>query len=407
MYKKYKTACKGTIFFADIQIFLYLCAKIVKYTPVKVGILGTTWPYRGGLAAFNERLARQIVADGNEVEIFTFTLQYPDSLFPGKTQYSDAPKPEDLPIRRTMNSIGPLSWIRTARAIKNAKIDLLIIKFWIPLMAPCLGSIARIARRNGKTRVVSILDNVLPHEKRPMDKLLVRYFVGSIDCFVAMSDSVLSDLRLFDRHKPAVLCPHPLYDHFGERIPKEQARTKLNIPQDKTILLFFGFIRDYKGLDLLMQAYADPRIDKEQVRLVVAGEFYNNSAKYFELEEQLRLRGTIDWHTDFIPDSEVATYFSAADLIVQPYKSATQSGVTQIAYHFEKPMLVTRVGGLAEIVPDGKVGYVTDVDAREVADALVDFCHRTDKDCFRSGIQEEKQKYAWSRMTAVITNTQP
>lgn len=369
---------------------------------MKIVILGTAYPYRGGLAAFNERLAREFAVEGHEVEIVTFSLQYPDFLFPGKTQYSTDPAPADLRIRRGMNSVNPFSWFRIGRMISRMQPDLLVIKFWIPLMAPCLGTIARMVRRNGKTKVVSILDNVLPHEKRPLDRLLVRYFVGSVDRFVAMSDSVLNDLRLFTRTKPAALCPHPLYDHFGERIASDQAKAKLGIAADKTVLLFFGFIRDYKGLDWLLKAYADPRIDKDKVRLVVAGEFYNNSQTYFDLEQQLHLKGLIDWHTDFIPDSEVARYFSAADLVVQPYKSATQSGVTQIAYHFEKPMLVTRVGGLAEIVPDGKAGYVTEPNAEAVADALADFCNGTAPQRFEQGIKEEKQKYAWSRMTAAV-----
>lgn len=370
---------------------------------MKIIILGTAYPYRGGLSAFNERLARQFQNEGHDVEIVTFTLQYPDFLFPGKTQYSDEPAPQDLKITRAMNSVNPFSWIKVGRMIRKAQPDLLIIKFWIPLMAPCLGTIARIAKRNGKTRVVSVLDNVIPHEKRPLDKLLVRYFINSIDRFVAMSDSVLNDLRLFTTDKPAQLSPHPLYDNFGTLQDKTQARNKLNLATDKTTLLFFGFIRDYKGLDLLMQAFADKRIDKSKVQLIVAGEFYNNSEKYTQLEKELHMEGLIEWRTNFIPDTEVATYFSAADLIVQPYKSATQSGVTQIAYHFNKPMLVTNVGGLAEIVPNGKVGYVTDVDAKAIADALVDFCNKDNPDCFAKGIEEEKKKYDWSRMTAAIT----
>ena len=377
---------------------------------MRVGILGTTWPYRGGLAAFNERLARQVIADGNEVEIFTFTLQYPDFLFPGKTQYSDAPQPEDLKISRTMNSIGPLSWLKTARAIQKAKIELLVIKFWIPLMAPCLGTIARLARRKG-IKVVSILDNVIPHEPKPWDKWLIRYFVRSVDRFIAMSESVKEDCLRFlpAKRKDCVkLSPHPLYDNFGEAVPAVEARKILGLPQDKTILLFFGFIRDYKGLDLLMKAYAKI-VKSTDFLLVVAGEFYNNGQQYKDLEKELGLEGQIAWHTDFIPDEKVRLYFSAADLIVQPYKSATQSGVTQIAYHFEKPMLVTNVGGLAEIVPDGKVGYVCEVDEASVAEAIGRFASMEKEkreEMFRENIQKEKQKYAWSRMTkAIYDNT--
>ena len=363
------------------------------------------------MAAFNERLARQFAAEGHEVEIFTFTMQYPDFLFPGKTQYSDAPKPEDLSITRTMNSINPFTWLRTARMIRKAQIDILVVKFWIPLMAPCLGTIARLCKRRG-IRVVSILDNVIPHEPHFWDKWLIRYFIGSVDRFVAMSESVREDCRKFlpaNRHEAVSFNPHPLYDNFGEAVEKAAARKALDLPQDKTILLFFGFIRDYKGLDLLMRAYAKAKGErlkrKGELLLVVAGEFYNNGEQYKTLEQELGLEGTIVWRTDFIPDDKVRYYFSAADLIVQPYKSATQSGVTQIAYHFEKPMLVTNVGGLAEIVPDGKVGYVCEVDETSVASAIERFAKMDSKEreeVFRKNIQAEKKKYAWSRMTAQL-----
>ena len=374
---------------------------------MRIVILGTAWPYRGGLSAFNERLARQFMAEGHEVEILTFTMQYPAFLFPGKTQYSDDPAPEGLRIRRVLNSVSPLSWWRTGRLVRSMKADLLVIKFWIPLMAPCLGTVARMARRGG-TRVVSVLDNVIPHEPHFWDTVFVRYFVRSIDRFVAMSDSVLRDCGRFDRKAPKVLCPHPLYDNFGEPLPRQEACRLLGLDESFTYLLFFGFIRDYKGLDLLMRAYSDPRLAaNEKLRLIVAGEFYNNGGQYAVLERQLGETGRIIWHTDFIPDDRVRLYFSAADLIVQPYKTATQSGVTQIAYHFCKPMLVTRVGGLAEIVPHGKVGYVCEVDPQSVADAVVDFADHIGDEAWHAALQRnietEKQKYAWSRMTAAIT----
>lgn len=372
---------------------------------MRIGIAGTAWPYRGGLAAFNERLARQFIAEGHEVKIFTFSMQYPDFLFPGKTQYSDAPRPEDLSICRTINSVNPFSWFKTARAIRKAGIEVLVIKFWIPLMAPCLGTIARLARRKG-IRVVSILDNVIPHEPHFWDKWLIRYFIRSVDSFIAMSESVREDCLKFlpaSRQDAVTLSPHPLYDNFGEAVTKIDARSFLGLPQDKTILLFFGFIRDYKGLDLLMKAYK--KAYTKDLLLVVAGEFYNNAQQYSELEKELGLEGTIEWRTDFIPDDKVRYYFSAADLIVQPYKTATQSGVTQIAYHFERPMLVTRVGGLAEIVPNGKVGYVCEVNEDEIAEAIRSFAAMDTKQrdaSFRKNIQNEKQKYAWSAMTAKI-----
>ena len=369
---------------------------------MKIAILGTAWPYRGGLAVYNERLARQFSAEGDDVTIYTFTLQYPSFLFPGKTQYSSEPAPKDLTIIRSLNSINPFNWLKTGRAIRKLAPDILIIKFWLPFMAPCLGKVARMARRNGKTRVVSILDNIIPHEHRPGDRLFGRYFTRSVDGFVAMSDSVLEDLSQFDTAKPRVFCRHPLYDNFGAKTSREESLKFLGLDPGQRYMLFFGLIRDYKGLDLLLRAYADSRFREMDVKLIVAGEFYSGSEKYFELEKELGLEGMVVWKSDFVPDSEVRYYFGAADIIVQPYKSATQSGVTQIAYHFEKPMLVTDVGGLAEIVPDGKVGYVVQPNENKIADALVDFFEKNRQDQFNDGILAEKKQYAWSNMTRSV-----
>jgi len=370
--------------------------------PAKIIIIGTAYPYRGGLSAFNERLAKEYVMQGHDVEIYTFTLQYPSFLFPGKTQYSDEPAPEGLKIVRKINSINPLNWLKVGREIRKKQPDLVIVKYWLPFMAPCFGTILRQIRKNGKTRIISILDNIIPHEKRIGDKQFTQYFVNAVDGFVAMSQSVLNDVNTFDRLKPKAFSPHPLYDNFGEKVFRKEAIKKLNLDENQQYMLFFGFIRDYKGLDLLLKAYADSRFRKLNVTLIVAGEFYNNSEKYFTLEEELGLKGEVIWRNDFIPDSEVKYYFSVADIIVQPYKSATQSGVTQIAYHFEKPMLVTNVGGLAEIVPHGKVGYTVHPNEKEITDALCDFYENERFNNFTANIILEKEKYSWSKMIYTI-----
>ena len=369
---------------------------------MKIVLLGTAWPYRGGLAVYNERLARQFMAEGDDVTIHTFTLQYPSFLFPGKTQYSSEPAPTDLKIIRSLNSVNPLNWIRTGRAVRKLAPDILVIKFWLPFMAPCLGTVARRARKNGHTRVVSILDNIIPHEHRPGDRLFGKYFTRSVDGFIAMSDSVLEDLGQFDTVKPRIFCRHPLYDNFGAKVSRQESLKFLGLDDSRRYMLFFGLIRDYKGLDLLLKAYADSRFRKMNVRLIVAGEFYSGSDKYFEMEKELGLEGMVVWKSDFVPDSEVRYCFGAADIIVQPYKSATQSGVTQIAYHFEKPMLVTDVGGLAETVPDGKVGYVVKPEPDRIAEALVDFFENNRQEQFTEGILAEKRQYAWSNMTRSI-----
>lgn len=375
---------------------------------MKIVILGPAYPYRGGIALFDDRLTAELQTMGHEVEEWTFTLQYPGFLFPGTTQFSEDPAPEGITTVRKMNSINPLNWIKVGRQLRKMKPDLIVVAFWLPFMAPCQGTIARIARRNRHTRVTGLVHNMIPHEHRPGDKLFARYFANSVDGYVAMSDAVLADIDRFDTTHPRVFCRHPLYDNFGQPVTREESLKFLGLDSQYRYMLFFGLIRDYKGLDVLLQAYADPRLRQENVRLIVAGEFYSGSEKYFEMEKQLGLEGLIVWKSDFVPNSEVRYCFGAADLIVQPYKSATQSGVAQIAYHFEKPMLVTNVGGLAEIVPDGVAGYVVEPDVTQIADRLVDFFGNDRKGQFTEGLRQEKKKYSWTNMArSVVKASEP
>ncbi len=365
---------------------------------MKVIILGSAHPLRGGLASYNERLAREFIRQGHSVQIYTFSLQYPGFLFPGTSQYSDAPAPDDLYIHVKVNSVNPLNWLKVGKEIAALNADLMIVKFWLPFMGPCLGTIARRVKKNGKTKVISIIDNIIPHEKRIGDFALAKYFVSSVDGFIAMSDSVLEDLKKFDTQKPKLFSPHPLFDNFGEAVNKADAYEKLGLEINNEYLLFFGFIRDYKGLDLLLHAMADERVRALNVRLIVAGEFYTDAKPYWDLITQLNIADKLVLKTDFIPDNEVKYYFCAADMVVQPYKHATQSGVTQICYHFDRPMLVTNVGGLPEIVPHGKVGYVVEPEPKAIADALVDFYKDHREFVMRDNIKLEKKKYAWSEM---------
>jgi glycosyltransferase involved in cell wall biosynthesis len=370
--------------------------------PKKIVIIGSAHPLRGGLASFNERLARAFREEGAEVTIFTFSLQYPNFLFPGKSQYSSEPPPADLDIHVAINSVNPFNWLKYGLKIKKMRPDLVIMKFWIPFMGPCLGSLARLIRANRHTKVVTIIDNIIPHEKRPGDRMLAQYFSNSIDAFVAMSRSVLEEINLFDKIKPRVFCPHPLYDNFGLPTSKGEALKALSLQPEFNYILFFGFIRDYKGLDILLDAMADPLISQSNIKLIVAGEFYTNAKPYLDQITALGIAEKVILHTDFIPDSEVYQYFCATDLVVQPYKSATQSGVTQIAYHFEKPMVITNVGGLGEFVPDGKAGFVVDTNAHAVAKAIHQFYEEKLETYMIAQVRELKKQYAWSGMTDAI-----
>jgi len=364
----------------------------------KIVIIGSAHPLRGGLAAYNERLAKAFQQAGYDTVIYTFSLQYPSFLFPGKTQYSSDPPSADLTINVSINSINPFNWLRYGKRIKRLNPDLVIIKYWTPFMAPCLGTMARIIRKNKVSRIISIIDNIIPHEKHPGDRLLSNYWVKSVDGFIAMSKSVLADLNTFDHKKPKMYSPHPLYDNFGESVTKSEAKHRLNLNPDTAYMLFFGFIRDYKGLDLLIKAFADERILKLNIKLIVAGEFYTDATPYFKLISDLKLNDRIIMDNNFIPDTNVVNYFCASDLVVQPYKHATQSGVTQIAYHFNKPMITTNVGGLSEMVPDGVVGYVTEPDVQQVADAIYKFYNEKKESEFSTNMNTEKQKFSWNNM---------
>lgn len=370
---------------------------------MRVIILGTAHPYRGGLAAFNERLAGQFANEGHDVEMYTFTLQYPAFLFPGKTQYTDAPAPDGMRIKRRINSCNPINWKCAGREIRKKRPDIVVFAYWMSFMAPCFGTLAREIKKDAGIRCIGLIHNMIPHEPNILDKFLPGYFVKAMDGFVSLSESVVRDIEQFDSdRKPKGWAPHPIYDHYGALLDKSDARQQLGLRKDGRYVLFFGFIRDYKGLDLLLDAFGDMRMQDQDIKLLVAGEFYGDPKPYLDRIRSLDISDRVVLHNDYIPDSQVNLFFSACDLVAQPYKSATQSGVTQVAFHFEKPMLVTRVGGLPEIVPDGKVGYVVDPDTQQIADALVRFYSENREQEFIEGVRDEKRKYAWSNMTRAI-----
>lgn len=370
---------------------------------MKIAILGSAHPLRGGLAAFNERLAQQLQQQGHEVVIYSFSLQYPSFLFPGKTQFTDEPAPAALNIRTAVNSVNPLNWLKVGGEMNRELFDLIIVKYWLPFMGPAFGTILRKAKKNKHTRVLCIVDNIIPHEKRPGDEKFTRYFINAVDAFVTMSKDVLKDVRTFT-DKPAFFTPHPIYDSYNEPVSKQEACAKLNLDSEKKYILFFGFIREYKGLDWLLEAMADERIRNSGIELIAAGEYYDKTveANNNAIVEKHKLHDIVHLKTDFIPNSEVRYYFSAADLVVQPYKHATQSGITQIAYHFGKPMVVTNVGGLAEVVPDGKVGFVAEPDPISIADAILKFYQPGSIPDLHEHILAEKRKYSWETFTDVM-----
>jgi len=372
---------------------------VVANSKKNIVIIGPAHPLRGGLASFDERLARAFKEAGHHAIIYSFSLQYPNFLFPGTTQYSNEPAPADISIESVINSVNPLNWVSVGKSLRNLKPDLIVVRYWIPFMGPALGTILRRAKKNKYSKVVCIADNITPHEKRVGDIAFTKYFIKPVDAFVTMSEKVMKDLRVLEPLKPAVQVVHPLYDNFGEIVNKEDARKRLGIEPNCRLMLFFGFIRKYKGLDMLFEAIhllkKYPHLD--DVKLLVAGEFYDDEKPYKELIEKLGIGNKLMLHTSFIPNSEVRYFLSAADLVVQPYRNATQSGVTPLAYHFEVPMLVTRVGGLPSLVPDGKAGLVADPNAEDLAVKIESF-FKLGKAHFVPYLKEEKKKYSWQEL---------
>ncbi len=372
----------------------------------KIIIVGSAHPLRGGgLSTFNQRLAKEFNDRGDNCSIYSFSLQYPSFLFPGKTQYSDEPAPENLRIFSVINSVNPLNWIRVGNSIRKERPDIVVVRYWLPFMAPALGTILRRIKKNKHTRIICIADNIIPHEHRPGDKAFTKFFLKRCDAFITMSEQVMNDLLKFVRDKPVKLVPHPLYDNFGEIISKIEAREKLKIKTDELIILFFGFIRKYKGLDILLDAMKiikeNFKLQISNLKLLIAGEFYDDEKPYLQQINRLGIIDDVILRTDFIPDSEVKYYLCAADAVIQPYRNATQSGVTPLAYYFEKPMIVTNVGGLPSLVPNEKAGLVTEPTAQSIANAILRF-YQLGENYFLPHLRSEKQKYSWSNLVNAI-----
>ena len=370
----------------------------------KIFIIGPAYPLRGGLATFDELFCKSLCDEGHDAQIISYSLQYPNFLFPGSTQFDTSGiAPKRLKIHTLINSVNPFNWIKTARFIKKEKPDFLVVRFWIPFMGPALGTICRLINKK-QTKVIAITDNVIPHEKRIGDTAFTRYFIKSCQGFVTMSKAVMADLDSFTTTTHKKFLPHPLYTSFGEKLDKLDARKKLNISLTDKTVLFFGLIRQYKGLDLLLEAMADARIKAMNIKLLVAGEFYEDKKAYTDIIEKHKLQDSVILYDAFIANEEVKTYFSATDLLALPYKHATQSGVTQVAFHFEKPTIVTNVGGLSEIIPDKVCGYVVDSNPTAIADAMVDYFENKREAAMISAMHEEKKKYDWSIFSSHIVN---
>ena len=359
-----------------------------------VVLVGPAHPLRGGIAHFNESFAKELIKQGYHVKLVSFYLQYPSLLFPGKSQKTDSPPPFDLEIHNMISSINPKSWRKTANKISAWNPMMVVIRFWLPFMGPSLGTIAKQLQRK-KVKVIGLVDNAIPHESRIGDSFLSGWFFRNCNGFFTLSEQVANDLKKIRPGTKVETSPHPLYDIFGQKTSREEALDHLGLSDKYKYILFFGFVRKYKGLDLLLEGFAKSGLADKKIRVLVAGEFYEDRTTYDQLIEKLQLTHSVIIKDDYIPESEVRYFFGAANLVAQTYKSATQSGVAQIAFHFDKPMLATEVGGLPEIVDDGLTGLVVQPNPQAIAEGLRRFFEEESENSFIPNIQRAKQRFTW------------
>ncbi|TAL66882.1 MAG: glycosyltransferase [Bacteroidetes bacterium] len=359
---------------------------------MRIAFLSVFYPYRGGISQFNACVYRAL-EKGNEIRAFNFKRLYPNILFPGKTQFvNDKDTADKIPSIKILDSINPISFFKTVREIENYNADLLLMDFWLPFFAPALGYVSKKLKKKG-IKTISILSNVIPHEKKPGDISLIKYFLNRCDGFIVLADSVKKDLlsvkpeSIFRKH------PHPNYEHFGAKFPKDKAREILNIPADKKVILFFGLIRNYKGLDLLIRAVGELTND---YYLLAVGEVYGNEKEYFDLIRQSGVGDRVKFINQYVSDNDVAPYFSSADVCVLPYRSATQSGIIGVAYNFGLPVITTDVGGLREVIePFGTGTVIPYADIDLIKNNVREYFDNKLYDKYSSNIEKFKQKYTW------------
>jgi glycosyltransferase involved in cell wall biosynthesis len=367
---------------------------------MKILLFGPAYPLRGGMAHFIALLYTNLAQRGHEVEIINFKRQYPKILFPGKTQEESGEAGLPVPSTVLIDSINPFNWILQGLKLRNRNADLVISTFWLPFLAPSSGTIHALLR-NKKTKTLTILHNLIPHEKRPGDMLFTRWLIRFTDYFIAQSASVEKDLQHLvpnARYKRVAL---PMFSLFKDRIPKTEARKILGV-NDEKVILFFGYIRPYKGLHVLIDAMKILK-GKMNVRLLVCGEFYGDEEKYREHMKEAGVEDGTTVISDYISNESVHLYFSAADVVVQPYLSATQSAIAQIAYFFSSPIIATNVGALPEVIVNEKSGLIVPPnDPAALANAIVRFYAENLEATLTAGAGEERKKYSWTAMVDAI-----
>ncbi|MCX8080982.1 MAG: glycosyltransferase [Bacteroidia bacterium] len=358
-----------------------------------IAILGPGYPLRGGPALLNENFCLELSGKGHKAEIISFSFQYPSFLFPGTSQYDFSREKPSCPIHSLIHTLNPISWFRTARYLRKSKADIVIIRYWLPYFAPALGTIARLVRKH--MRVFAIADNIIPHEKRWGDKILTRYFIGSLHGVICMSGKVEHDLKINFPEKPHIKVYHPLYETYPRPVSMEEARKRLGIPPDKKVILFFGLIRKYKGLHLLLDAARELIHSFPEVLILVAGDFYDDRQNYEPALSMLEKEGHLVLYGRFVPDDEIHYYFCSANVCVQPYLNATNSGVSMVSYFYGLPVIATNVGGLPEIIPHGECGLLCEPNTEDLKKQITYYFEKQLEAPFRKNIETFRKNFSW------------
>jgi glycosyltransferase involved in cell wall biosynthesis len=361
---------------------------------MQIALISVAPPYRGGISKQTSILVENL-SKNHSVDVINYSRQYPDFLFPGKTQYLDD-KSENDNSSRMIDSINPLTWFSTGNKLAKKNYDLVIFRFWNPFFAPALGVISGIIKKKSSyTKLMSLCDNILPHEKTPFAYFLTTYLFDKLDGHIVQSSQTENELQEVVENPVYEKRFHPIYTNFPKKIDKITARKKLGLSA-KNIILYFGIIRDYKGFDILLNAIAELKDSGLDFHLLAGGECYGSDEKYTQLISNLGISDYITWHNKYIPDSEVSNYFSAADVVALPYRTASQSGVTQIAYSYDLPVIVTKVGGLPEIVDEGQSGFTIEPEnPTELANILEKNLEAGTFLEMATYIKKFKQKFSW------------
>lgn len=367
---------------------------------MNIVLIGPAFPWRGGIAHSTALLARHL-AKHHTVRVITFKRLYPEILFPGTSQKETISTVPPVSAEQLIDSLNPLTWIRTARRVSDLRPDLVLFKYWHPFFALCFAALASHVRRKTRSRILFVCDNILPHEPFPGSRAFARIAFRYGHGFIVLSETVRKDLlSLFPRARH-LLVPHPIYELFTGAMSKQKARRRLRIGESR-VLLFFGLVRPYKGLDILLRAL--PFVLRSMpVRLLIVGEFYDKESQYRELLRTLGCSESVTVVPTYVPAEEVGVYFSACDAVVLPYRSATQSGIVQIAYQFNKPVITTNVGGLAEAVLHGSTGYVVSPEQPlELAEAILEFYRKKKEGGFVKNIRREKKRFSWGHLVRAV-----